>query len=303
MLRHPGLILYPDIPTPVTHESFETWNIKVVNRSMIDCSNYLSPNRRDFYKILFINDGSGIFSIGVNNYYIDQPTIPFLHPNEIITWKNLSGPSTGYYSLFKKRYVDAHPLLKAAIEKHQLFHNISNSIIHLNKDATNAIDNFFMQMHRQVEKGDALAEDAAQAYLQLIMVESAREANFPEPESVSNEYRHVHTFFQFLEQEASNINIDKPVRIKTAKEFADLLSVHPNHLNALLKRHTGQNISTHIKTRLLEESKALLLQTDWPLQNIGYCIGFADQANFTQFFKKSIGLTPRDFRKHYTERV
>jgi AraC family transcriptional regulator, transcriptional activator of pobA len=100
-----------------------------------------------------------------------------------------------------------------------------------------------------------------------------------------------------LEKETSSINYTDPIRIKTAKEFADELAIHPNHLNLLLKKHTGQNVSTHIKSRLLEESKILLLQTNWTIQCIGYAIGFAEQPNFSQFFKKNIGITPGEFRR------
>ncbi len=290
-----------DIPsaTPVTRDYFENWNIRVVNRAKVACSNYLSPNRRDFYKILFIKEGIGLFSLGVNNYYINAPTILFLHPNEIISWKNLSEQSAGHYCLFKKRYVDAHPMLKAAMDKYHLFTDHSKSVIRLREPAVFAIEGLFMQMHARALEGKTLAEDAMQAYLQLILIESAQDADFPPPDAVSNEYLHIHSFFKLLEAEASLINYDNPVRIKTAKEFADNLSLHPNHLNALLKKHTGQNISTHIKNRLLEESKVLLLQTDWPLQDIGYSIGFAEQPNFTQFFKKNIGVTPSAFRKNY----
>jgi AraC-like DNA-binding protein len=117
-------------------------------------------------------------------------------------------------------------------------------------------------------------------------LKSLKIGNFPKPDNVSDEYKFVHQFFQLLEQETTGINYTTPIRIKTAKEFAANLSVHPNHLNALLKKHTGQNISTHIKNRLLEEAKVLLLQTDWNLQDIGYSIGFADQPNFNLFFKK-----------------
>jgi AraC-like DNA-binding protein len=87
--------------------------------------------------------------------------------------------------------------------------------------------------------------------------------------------------------------------MKTAKEFAANLSVHPNHLNAVLKKYTGQNVSTHIRNRLLEETKALLVQTDWTLQDIGYSIGFAEQPNFSLFFKKNTGITPSEFRRSY----
>ena len=104
-------------------------------------------------------------------------------------------------------------------------------------------------------------------------------------------------FFNLLEKETSGINYSTPIRIKTAKEFADNLHMHPNYLNALLKKHTGQNASTHIRNRILDEAKALLLQTDWSLNDISYSIGFSEQPSFNLFFKKNTGVTPAVFRK------
>ncbi|XBA03203.1 helix-turn-helix domain-containing protein [Fibrella sp. ES10-3-2-2] len=39
------------------------------------------------------------------------------------------------------------------------------------------------------------------------------------------------------------------------------------------------------------------MQTDWTLQEIRRIIGFADQPNFSQFFKKYVGVTPAEFRR------
>ncbi|WP_321332140.1 AraC family transcriptional regulator [uncultured Bacteroides sp.] len=290
-----------DIPDliPVTRNYFENWNIKVFNREQNSCKNYLSPNRRDFYKILFITEGVGLFSLGTRTYHIDKPMILFIHPNEIVSWKNMSDRSAGYYTLFKKRYIDAHPILKSVVDKYQLFTDANKSVICLRENSLNVIDKLFKQMHTEDTIGGALAEDAMMAYIQLIIIESIKNADFPLPDTVNAEFRHIHQFFQLLESKTSEINYNNPVKMKTAKEFADNLSLHPNHLNVLLKKYTGQNVSTHIKNRLLEESKALLLQTDWTLQEIGYCIGFADQPNFSQFFKKNIGVTPNEFRRNY----
>lgn len=95
----------------------ETWNIRVVNSNKTPCGNYLSPNRRDFYKILFISEGMGNFSLGMKRFEIDKPTIMFIHPNEIISWQNTSPTDNGkgYYCLFKKNYIEIHTALKAAI--------------------------------------------------------------------------------------------------------------------------------------------------------------------------------------------
>jgi AraC family transcriptional activator of pobA len=288
----------PDM-IPVLRESFEDWSIKVFDRKHHECRNYLSPNRRDFYKVLLITAGTGVFTLGLNTYYIEEPTILFIHPNDIISWKNLSDKSGGHYVLFKRDFINNHPQLKATIDKYRLFNEKDKSVIRLNNSDLPILNGLFERMGQEELSDNQLKDDALQAYIQLLMVESMRVARFHKPDNVSDEYHYIHQFFHLLEKETSGINYTSPIKIKTAKEFAANLSVHPNHLNAVLKKHTGQNVSTHIRNRLLEETKALLVQTDWSLQDIGYSIGFAEQPNFSLFFKKNTGFTPAEFRRSY----
>jgi AraC-like DNA-binding protein len=235
--------------------------------------------------------------MGMNTYYIDEPTLLFIPPTEIISWKSLADHSKAYYCVFKKTFVDEHPNLKTVIDKFHLFSDPGRWVVRLKDKEVPALVKLFEQMEDETASGSPLAEDTIQAYLQLVMIESIKIANYPKPDSTNDEFRHIHQFFHLLERETASINYINPIRIKTAKEFAADLSLTPNYLNALLKKHTGQNVSTHIRNRLLDESKALLLQTDWTVQDIGYAIGFADQPNFSTFFKKLTGITPIDFRK------
>ncbi|KIC62722.1 AraC family transcriptional regulator [Chryseobacterium taiwanense] len=303
MNTNPDIQRLNDIPTqlPISLDYYETWNIRVVNRNQIPCNNYLSPNRRDFYKILFISSGSGIFTHGMNSYEINEPTILFLHPNEIISWQNFTpnNDGAGHYCLFKKRYIEQHPALKAAVDKYEIFNNPNKSIIKLDQSSTKTVNNLFDQMHTQIKEKEAYAEDTLQVFLQFIIIESIKNATFPEANTVTDDFGHIHHFFGLLEEELSDVNFSNPLRMRTAKEFADSLHLHPNYLNSLLKKHTGVNISTHIKNRLLEECKALLLQTHWSLQQVAYAVGYAEQPNFSAFFKKNVGITPGEFRKSY----
>lgn len=290
-----------DLPDmiPVMRDFYEDWTIKVFDRKHHECRNYLSPNRRDFYKVLMITEGAGVFTMGLNTYYIEEPTILFIHPNDIISWKNLSDKAGGYYVLFKRSFINDHPQLKTTIDKYGLFNEKEKSVIRLKNSDLPILNSLFERMTLEELSNNQLKDDALQAYLQLLMVESMRVAQFPKPDNVSDEYHYIHQFFHLLEKETSGINYTSPIKIKTAKEFAANLSVHPNHLNAVLKKYTGQNVSTHIRNRLLEETKALLVQTDWTLQDIGYSIGFAEQPNFSLFFKKNTGITPAEFRRSY----
>ncbi|RFM34717.1 AraC family transcriptional regulator [Chitinophaga silvisoli] len=290
-LRH-----LPDM-IPMLRESYPDWNIRVFNREEQDCSNYLSPNRRDFYKALLISRGAGVFTMGLHTYYIDEPTLLFIHPNDIISWRNLSTEAAGYYVLFKKDFINQHVQLKTVIDKFGLFSQKMKSVIRLNEDEVSRVSEYYEKMKEEELAETVYKEDAIQALLQLLMVESMKISRHPKPDEVTGDYRQIHQFFDLLEKETAVINYATPIRIRTAKEFARSMDMHPNYLNALLKKHTGENASTHIRNRILDEAKTLLLQTDWSLQDISYSIGFADQPGFNLFFKKNTGFTPAEFRK------
>ena len=46
----------------------------------------------------------------------------------------------------------------------------------------------------------------------------------------------------------------------------------------------------------IEESKQLLLNTDYSLADIALAMGFVDQSYFCKVFKRIVGLTPGKFR-------
>jgi len=301
-LDHKIIDTLRDLPDmiPVFRDFYGEWTIRVFNREQHECRNYLSPNRREFYKVMLITKGTGVFTMGLHTYYIEEPTLLFIHPNDIISWKNLSEASGGYYVLFKKTFINHQQQLKAIIDKFGLFADKAKSVIRLHLNEVPLISQYFEKMQQEELAGGEFQEDALQAYLQLLMVESMKVARYPKPDGVTEDFNHIHHFFGLLEQETAGINYSSPIRIRTAKEFAHSLGVHPNYLNELLKKHTGQNASTHIRNRILDEAKALLLQTDWSLQDIGYSIGFADQPNFNLFFKKNTGITPLEFRKNFS---
>lgn len=285
---------------PFEWDGPKEWAFQVLRRTPDACRSYISPNRREFYKVLYMTKGVSVLTIGLKSYYVDKPTIFFIHPNEIMTFKKMDWESEGFICFFKRRIADTNQSLKLILDKYALFSDVTKSAISLSSDEVVELDQIFEKMLMiGNQQGGAVEEDMLQIYLQLLMVTSSKHAKHPQPDTISDEYKHINYFFQLLEHETSGLNYASPIQVKTAQEFADKLLIHPNHLNALLKKHTGKNVSTHIKTKLLEESKILLAQTDWSVQQIGYVVGFADQPNFSHFFKKNAGITPAEFRKNY----
>lgn len=293
--------LLSDVPDadimPVLRTYYENWKIRAFSRERSESRNYFSPHRRDFFKVSMITHGQGVFTIGTRAYTVTGPIITFLPPAEIISWKGSSATAASFFCLFKKSFIDEHAALKAVMDKYRLFQDTDKQVVRLKQADVAGLIQLFKQLEQEELAGGIVAEDTMQAYLQLILLASVKIANHPTPDPTSEGHAPVFHFFEMLEKEMANVNYSNPIRIKTAKEFADSLSLTPNYLNTLLKRYTGQNVSAHIKSRLLDEGKALLLQTDWTLEDIGYALGFANQPNFSAFFKRSAGMTPADFRK------
>ena len=80
------------------------------------------------------------------------------------------------------------------------------------------------------------------------------------------------------------------------KDYASLLYITPNHLNALCKDLLGKPAGEVIRDRVLLEAKRLLVNDGLSIAQIAAQLNFADNSHFTKFFKKYTGITPELFR-------
>ena len=74
-------------------------------------------------------------------------------------------------------------------------------------------------------------------------------------------------------------------------------SQYVNHLNKVLKDATGKTTTEIIASRITQEAKILLKQTDWNVSEIAQCLGFDEVAHFSNFFKKQTQVSPLIFRE------
>lgn len=80
---------------------------------------------------------------------------------------------------------------------------------------------------------------------------------------------------------------------ETAEKFGMLL---PN-LSQFFKEQTGQNILDYATNLRMERAKQLLADTDIPLKELGYQVGYYNVSSFIRRFKQTQGVTPGDYRR------
>ena len=79
--------------------------------------------------------------------------------------------------------------------------------------------------------------------------------------------------------------------------YAELLNVHPNYLNAVVKNTSGKTALQLLHNHLLHLAKSYLAQTNLSIKEIAYQLQFDAPNNFNNFFKKHTQKTPGSFRK------
>jgi AraC-like DNA-binding protein len=84
---------------------------------------------------------------------------------------------------------------------------------------------------------------------------------------------------------------------KLTKDYAAMLYITPNHLNALCKDVTGRSAGELIRDRVLLEAKRLLVNAKLTISQIANELQFMDNSYFSKFFKKYESITPEVFRK------
>ena len=79
-------------------------------------------------------------------------------------------------------------------------------------------------------------------------------------------------------------------------DYASELAVTADYLNKTVKNSTGKSAKEHIQSKLIVEAKRTLLFTNISNKELSYQLGFEESAHFNNFFKKTTGITPSDFR-------
>lgn len=96
----------------------------------------------------------------------------------------------------------------------------------------------------------------------------------------------VELICKYIEENAGQI-----VRLN---ELSRIVHVSPFYLNRIFRETIGVPPYTYLLQTRIKQSMELLLQIE-SIAEVGFQMGFSDQSHFSRFFKKNVGLTPRQF--------
>lgn len=275
--------LFANWKAPVTslYENFHVSRIE-------DYKNHLKlptpPHRRSVYFFLFITNGQVVRRKDLTKFELKRDSCFCLSADQITSIDFVSQDATGFYMHFLPEIFN-HPNLKVdLIKDFPFFSNWNEPHFEINDDRK--IKNLFEMLIKEHLNEN---KEVLPFYLITLLseIKNSAQINQNKKQDASSilTYKYKNALSEFIYSK------------KTVSEYADYLSVTPNHLLKCVKNTTGKTAHELLDEMRILESKVLLKQTDKSISEIADAIGKEDPSDFSRFFKLKTGQTPNQYRK------
>ncbi|TLV03259.1 helix-turn-helix domain-containing protein [Dyadobacter luticola] len=252
-------------------------------------------NRRAYYKISLIlgrnraEYADKVIDIEHNALLFATPLIPY-------NYEPLDDQQSGVFCIFSEDFL-TQDNSGVKLKDLPVFKPGGTPVFTLDQAQIEETRHIFDKMFREINSDYAYKYDLLRNYVIELIHFGQKLQPATSLFTETNAYKRVSSLFiELLERQFPIEPPHQKLNFRSAKDFADQLSIHVNYLNKVLKEITGKTTTELITDRIIKESKILLKHTDWNVSEIAYSLGFEEASHFNNLFKKHTSLSPRAFR-------
>jgi len=258
--------------------------------------NLHAPHKHSFYHLVLFTKGAGMQTIDFQNFPVRPYLIYFMVPGQVHSWA-FEGEVDGYIINFSAAFFQSFFLKSNYLEDLPFFAGIAQeSVIDIPANLRDKVTGLFEQLIDENESAKPMGSDMVKTLMLQLFIQVARLGNdIQQSAAPTYNYTLLKNFQKLIEKNY--------IRLKLPKEYAELLYITPNHLNALCNDILGLPSGEVIRNRVILEAKRMLVNQDLTVQQIAIHLNFADNSYFTKFFKKQVDMTPEEFRRKSNHHV
>jgi len=257
--------------------------------------NVMPYNRRAYYKISLITGhyrleyADRVMELNGNTLLFATPRIPYHYLPQ-------GDEQSGSFCIFTDEFL-VRNMSGIVVDELPIFKPGGYPVFRIPDEEMDELRSLFRKMNTELSSDYAYKYDLLRNYvLELIHYGQKLQPVTTLYPSHNGATRIFSLFVELLERQFPIESTQQVLGLRTAKDYADRLAVHVNHLNKVLKDNTGKTTTQLIAARVVQEAKILLRQSDWNVSEIAECLGFEEVAHFSNFFKKNTALAPLSFR-------
>lgn len=254
-----------------------------------DIDHLTHPHRHDHFALFFVTGGQGEHLIDFQSYQLRARRVFLIAPGQVHAWQRFKGVK-GFVLLFTKEFFTL-TLQYKELRAYLFFNNIyRHAYLDLDKAEEAHMQRLLLDIEQEHLHPRRYSQHIIRSYINIILFELS--GIYERAMPVSDDSQVVDTRLRELE-----VQIEKHFRkYHLVADYAALLHVTPNYLNAICKKRKGKPAGEFIRDRVMLEARRLLTHSDRTITQIAFELGFEDNSYFSRFFKKYSGTTPASFR-------
>jgi len=254
--------------------------------------NLQQAHKHTFYHLVFFTEGSGSQTIDFQKFEVKPYQIYFMVPGQVHHWA-FEGKVDGYVVNFSPKFFQSFLLKPDYLEQFPFFSgNANEAVINVEEDLRIKLIGLFEDLLSENVENQRAALDMVRLLLLELFILIGRTVITPQ-------LKQVNPYNLTLLKSFRNLIETNYINNRLPKDYAELLYITPNHLNALCNDLLGIPAGEVIRNRVVLEAKRLLVNPQLGITEVANHLNFADNSYFTKFFKKQAGITPEEFRKQF----
>jgi AraC-like DNA-binding protein len=254
--------------------------------------NLQQAHKHTFYHLVFFTEGSGSQTIDFQKFEVKAYQIYFMVPGQVHHWA-FEGKVDGYVVNFSPKFFQSFLLKPDYLEQFPFFSgNANEAVINVEEDLRIKLIRLFEDLLSENVENQRAALDMVRLLLLELFILIGRTVITPQ-------LKQVNPYNLTLLKSFRNLIETNYINNRLPKDYAELLYITPNHLNALCNDLLGIPAGEVIRNRVVLEAKRLLVNPQLGITEVANHLNFADNSYFTKFFKKQAGVTPEEFRKQF----
>lgn len=254
--------------------------------------NLVAPHRHSFFHLLFFTEGGGKHTIDFLHFDVRPYQVYFMKPGQVHSW-DFEGKVEGYVVNFSEGFFRSFLLKQDYLDSFTFLRGYpQSSVLNLEGDTRQKVGSLFETLLALDGVSAEFRDDMARTLLLQIFMTV-------QDSILAGEYGREFQLSNALLRNYQKLIEKNFIEFRLPGEYAALLNITPNHLNALCKEQMGRQAGQLIRDRLVLEAKRLLVNIDLTISEIAYKLNFKDNSYFSRFFRKETGISPEAFRKKH----
>jgi len=251
----------------------------------------LSDFRADFHKILLVRRGEGCLKVDKMTFDVGSYRLFLFSREQVFT--AVDATVEGYLLQFDDAFWLKTPVSANNCKELLFTRSREEVLFNLGKVDFNKLQAMLGLAYADVQELPyANQPDVLAAFLKIIVIRIANIYRLIKADSGAFDTKLYHYFLTLVQEEG--------LRWHKVEDYAEKMNISPRKLAQICKKQ-GAQAKELISAHLLSEAKKSLQFSDKPIKEIALDLHFSTPYHFSNFFKKSMQISPDGYRKSFVE--